>query len=113
MPCQQAWCGPCYESLDKNEFPVDQPTDEDGVVTDDPLELSRYLCGHNWENLITSFQCDNCHFRNLTGREPDMEIACDSVLMKIIRRAQLNAFWATEPRMVTRNLGELRKGVWL
>ena len=67
----------------------------------------------NGENLITSFQCDNCHFRNLTGREPEMEIACDSVFRKIIRRAQLNAFWAIEPRIVARNLGELRKGVWL
>jgi len=109
-PCQQAWCGPYYIALDKNEFPVAKPTDEDGVVLDDPLELNRYLCGRNGDNLITPFQCDICHFRNLTGKNPDMTAPKDHVLMRTIRRAQLDAFWATEPSTVSRNLGELNKG---
>jgi hypothetical protein len=34
----------------------------------------------------------------------------DHILMRTIRRAQLDAFWATEPSTLSRNLGELRKG---
>ena len=109
-PCRQAWCGPCYVALDKNEFPIALPTDEDGVVTKDPKELKRYLAGRNGDNLITPFQCDWCHFENLTGRRPSSQDGKDQYLLKSIRRAQLDAFWATEPPTVSKNLSELRRG---
>lgn len=97
-------------ALDKNEFPIALPTDEDGVVTKDPKELKRYLFGRNGDNLITPFQCDWCHFENLTGRRPCSTDGKDQYLLKSIRRAQLDAFWATEPTTVSKNLSELRRG---
>jgi hypothetical protein len=109
-PCRQAWCGPCYVALDKNEFPIALPSDEDGLVTTDPKELKRYLVARSGDHLITPFQCDWCHFENLTGRRPESRDGKDQYLMKTIRRAQLDAFWATEPSTVSKNLSELRRG---
>jgi len=109
-PCRQAWCGSCYVAQDKNEFPIALPMDEDGVVTQDPKELKRYISARNGDGLITPFQCDWCHFENLTGRRPSSIDGQDQFLLKSIRRAQLDAFWATEPTTVAKNLSELKRG---
>jgi len=94
----------------KNEFPIALPMDEDGVVTQDPKELKRYISARNGDGLITPFQCDWCHFENLTGRRPSSIDGQDQFLLKSIRRAQLDAFWATEPTTVAKNLSELKRG---
>ena len=48
---------------------------------------------------MVPFQCDLCHFRNLTNRDP---VLCkgDARLIVTIRRANLDAFWAREPGTV-------------
>lgn len=108
--CRQAWCGSCYVPLDKDEFLIALPTDEDGVVTEDPKELMRYRFARNGDNLITPFQCDTCRFANLTGRHPSSVDGKDQFLLKSFSRAKLDAFWATEPTTVAKNLAELRRG---
>lgn len=109
-PCQQAWCGPCYTITDGGIFPIALPEDEGGLILDDLDEKGRYLCARNGDNLICPFQCDECHFQNLTGRSSQILFPKDQRLLKYIRRAQLDAFWATEPNTVGRNLMELRRG---
>jgi hypothetical protein len=109
-PCQQAWCGPCYTTTDGGIFPIALPKDEEGIFIEDKEERQRYLSARNGDHLICPFQCDECHFQNLTGRSPQELLPNDRRLLKYIRRAQLDAFWATEPMTVGRNLGELRRG---
>lgn len=43
------------------------PKDEEGMITEDKEELQRYLYARNGDSLICLFQCDERHFRNLTG----------------------------------------------
>jgi hypothetical protein len=64
------WCGPCYTLLDKGEFPVAKPVDEDGIFIRVSEDVLRFLRGRNGDNLITTFQCDLCHFQNLMDRDP-------------------------------------------
>ncbi len=77
---------------------------------DEAGEENRYLHGRNGDNLINPFQCDLCHFRNLKDRDPDELIPADQWTLKCIRRANLDALWATEPPTVARNASELRRG---
>ena len=91
-------------------FPIAKPKDEDDVEIDDPEEQKRYLWGRNGDHLMCPFQCDECHFVNLNRRMPQAENPHDQRLLKYIRRAQLDAFWASEPDTVQRNLANLRRG---
>jgi hypothetical protein len=111
MPCQKVWCGPCYVPLDDKEFPIAKPMDEDGVEVVDPEDKKRYVVGHAGDNLVTPFQCDLCHFRNLMKRDPVQNLPQDIRIMKLIRRANLDAFWSREPTTVSGNLLTARQGV--
>jgi len=66
----------------------------------------RHLCVRDGGHLLLPFQCDICHFRNLTNRDPGQTVE-DIKLMVWICRANLDAFWAREPGNVTatRRLG--------
>lgn len=111
MACQKVWCGPCYVPLDDNEFPIAKPLDEEGVDVSDTSDERRYVMGRDGDNLITPFQCDLCHFRNLMRRDPIKNLAQDVRLTKLIRRANLDALWSREPTTVSGNLLVARQGV--
>ncbi len=36
--CTQVWCSPSYRPLDKDEFPIVMPKDEDGLVSEEDLD---------------------------------------------------------------------------
>ncbi len=108
--CRQVWCGPCYKPIDKEEFPIAVPKDEDGLVSEEDLNSSRFAEARNGDNLITVFQCDTCHFRNLMGRDPEPTLAQDLRILKCVRRANLDALWSVEPKTVIRNLAECKRG---
>ena len=69
-------------------------------------DRTRFLFGRAGDNLLTTFQCDVCQFRNIKGRSPN-ETAADSLLLKFIRRANLDAFWAREPGTVNNTRREI------
>ena len=69
-------------------------------------DRTRFLFGRAGDNLLTTFQCDVCQFRNIKGRSPN-ETAADSLLLKFIRRANLDAFWAREPGTVNNTRWEI------
>jgi hypothetical protein len=87
------------------------PTDEEGLVSEVELSSSRYLEARNGDNLMTPFQCDTCHFRNVMDRDPVISLAQDLRILKCIRRANLDSLWSLEPRTVSRNLRECRRGI--
>jgi hypothetical protein len=44
------------------------------------------------------------------GRDPQPILAQDVQVLKCIRRANLDSFWASEPRTVSRTLAECKRG---
>ena len=102
--CQQVWCGSCYRPLDNHEFPIARPMDEDGNICVVEEDKDRFVVAHKVDNLVTPFQCDLCYFRNLMGRDPVMELPQDLRLLKLIRRANLDAIWSREPGTVNATL---------
>ena len=71
----------------------------------------RYVEGRNGDHLVTPFQCDLCHFRNMTGRDPVPNLPQDIRLEKLIRRANLDALWSREPSTVSSVLLLSRQGI--
>jgi hypothetical protein len=108
--CRQAWCGKCYKALDNGEFPVSKPVDEDGVEVGDPADDQRYLQARNGDNLVTPFQCDLCHFRNLMQHDPVEGLPQDMRLLKLIRHANLDALWSRELGTVRGTLSMCQQG---
>ena len=105
IPCQSAWCDHCYRDEGKISFPIAQPEDEEGFPLVDEGDEDRFMYGRKGDHLMSPFQCDLCHFRNIHQRDPSNRGA-DKKLMTFIRRANLDALWSREPSTVHSNLGE-------
>jgi hypothetical protein len=71
----------------------------------------RYLEARDGDHLVTPFQCETCHFRNIMERDPQENLASDVRLVKLLRRASLDAFWCSEPKTVAGTLREARRGL--
>ena len=80
---------------DDGSFPIRRPSDEEGFAVVIEKDRSRFLQGREGDHLLTTFQCDLCHFRNLKGHSP-LDAYEDNQLLFYIRRANLDAFWARE-----------------
>jgi hypothetical protein len=55
---------------------------------------------------MVPFQCDECHFRNITGRNPVQWKESDKDVLEFIRRANLDAFWDRSRNTVASNVGD-------
>jgi hypothetical protein len=44
-------------------------SDEDGDVIRNPGDDSRFMEARAGDHLMTQFQCETCHFRNIMGRD--------------------------------------------
>jgi hypothetical protein len=88
-------------------FPIRRPTDEEGYVVEVPRDKDRYLHGRAGDHWLTSFQCDLCQFRNVTGHSPHSNGSEDR-LLKFIRRATLDALWSRESGTVKNTACEIR-----
>lgn len=64
------------------------------------------MMARDGDNLITHFQCDLCHFRNIQRRNPVFSSTEDSRSLELIRRANLDALWSRETTTVAKNLRE-------
>jgi hypothetical protein len=88
----------------------DIPEDEKEFHEIDKADEDRYILGRDGDHLMgIPFQCDLCHFRNMTGRNPIFHHKKDEYTMLCVRRANLDAMWAREPGTVKSNLGSLRR----
>jgi hypothetical protein len=68
---------------------------------------SEYITARPGDHLMTTFQCDLCHYRNITKRDPRPDSPEDRWLLTCIRRANLDAFWQLRPLTVHANLREM------
>ena len=55
------------------------------------------------------FECNICHFRNVTGRDPVEADPRDNYTLMFICRAHFDAFWSRDTSTVTGNFGRLQK----
>ena len=69
-------------------------------------DRERFLFGRAGDHLVTTFQCDTCHFRNITKRSPSHDEA-DTLLLHYIKRASLDALWSRETGTVKNTLREI------
>ena len=65
-----------------------------------PGEENDYLQARGGDHLFVPFECDHCTFFKLTGRIASTNSFKDKSLLKFIRRANLDAFWARRPGTV-------------
>ena len=63
------------------------------------------------DHLITPFQCELCHSRNVFKRDPNMESEEDKWALKCIIRANLDAFWARRTSTVQGNTREMARSM--
>lgn len=59
--------------------------------------------------MITPFQCDLCHFRNIYNRDPSKDILGDLRALTAIRRAILDSFWGRSENTVSTNKAAVKK----
>ncbi len=91
--------------------------DEEGVAMPCKKE-SLFLCARPGDTLMTPFQCELCHFRNVKGRNPILNNERDQKALLMCRRANLDAFWARTAATVSSNLSDLKQlikhssGLW-
>ena len=58
--------------------------------------------------LMTPFECDICVFRRLRKQDPNFKRQQDVFLLKLIRRANLDAFWSRARSTVRQNLAKVK-----
>jgi hypothetical protein len=95
--------------LGVREFPIRQKVDDDGDTMVEEEDDTRFLCARAGDHLLTPFQCETCHFRNMLGRNPRADKASDTELKEMIRRANLDSFWSRETATVKANVKEARR----
>jgi hypothetical protein len=108
-PCERCWCGKCYTPIGNKEFPVKKLVDEDGIDQTQPGDEKRFMEARPGDHLMTPFQCDLCHFRNMMGRNPVLTLWSDREILEYVRRANLDAFWSREVSTIAKNLSAARK----
>ena len=85
-----------------------KPVDDDGEEIVIEGDERRFMVGRDGDHLMTPFQCEKCHFRNIFKRDPNPDRPKDRRSVIAMRRASLDAFWAREPKTVVSNLADVR-----
>jgi hypothetical protein len=103
--CRMDWCDSCYRDLDPGTFVVKQPVDaEDNVQMASPEDVKRSRCALVGDHWMVVFQCDLCHFRNITGKDPRVSQSAEDLrAMVATRRVHLDVLWPREPSTVRAN----------
>jgi hypothetical protein len=104
------WCASCYVARVKDNYPIGKLAsgneEDDGLhdkEIDDQQDVNNFRCARKGDNFMCPFQCDLCHFRNVTGRNPGANYACDLQLLV------LDLFWAQAESTVINNFRDLKK----
>lgn len=88
-----------YCAAKEGSFPLIKHQEEERFDLTQSDDRLRHLCERDGYHLLLPFQCDLCHFRNLTDRNPEQSVE-DVRLIITIRRSNPDVFWAREPGTV-------------
>ena len=86
-----------YREMPEDPFPRLQGVGKDQSDEWEAMEVEseedeRHRSARNGDHLVTSFECDLCHFRNCCGRDPHLSSHKDRFTLVCIRRGNLDAF---------------------
>jgi hypothetical protein len=110
--CEGTWCGACFRSEEDEGFRIRVPVNDGGpAVLVNVKDGGRFTAARYGDYLLTHFQCEKCHFRNIQGRDPIRQDRGDELLMKCIRRASLDAFWSREDSTVRGSRGSIPSAI--
>jgi hypothetical protein len=99
-------------SNEEDGFPIRVPINDGGqAVLVNVLDEGRFTCARDGDYLMTRFQCEKCHFRNIQGRDPQHENRRDALFERCIRRASLDAFWCLEENTVKGTRSSMRAAI--
>jgi hypothetical protein len=105
------WHPECYKQWEDDPYPRVLSVDDDEMMLDaaDLEERERrFKQARPGDVLMCPFQFDTCLFVNIQKRPPVEGQEKDDRLMRAIRRASLDAFWAREAATVDNNLKQLK-----
>ena len=117
-PCHSAWCGSYYTSEGQHLFYVSSLQTQNQERTEEEEERRMSISGkwkqkevnpldlhqaRNGDHAICPFECDLCIFRKLRGKSSRCELPNDKLYMVMIRRMNLDAFWARARSTVDQN----------
>ena len=71
-----------------------------GEKAPDPKDFNE---ARNGDHIITPFECDTCIFHKLKRRVPINNSQRDKLLLAVIRRMNLDAFWSRARRTIMEN----------
>lgn len=115
------YCGKCYTSSEEVKFHVHEVSYTEGAVRDfDKMRIQEvwkpkhrkptdYHIGRNGDHLISPFECDLCIFRKIRQTDPDKSKASDSLLLAVIRRANLDVLWSRATSTVNNNRRKVKE----
>ena len=116
--CQSAWCSACYslpndqmfhiKTLNDDFLTKDQEHSEEAARLEEswsPKYRNKldFLEGRPGDHLLVPFECDTCIFLKLRGSLPQENNTIDELLLKCIRRINLDAFWSRSRTTVNSN----------
>ena len=108
MVCKHAWCPGCYKSPSAIAFAKVEVLDDDGL----PLpnrDKDMFMTARAGDTMMTPFQCEFCLFQNIKGRDALEKVSRDAYMLALLRRANLDAFWARQRTTVERMVTELNR----
>ena len=73
--------------------------------------LNDFNEARNGDHALVPFECDNCIFYKLRKQKPDVGKEADKLLMILIRRMNLDAFWARARGTVRENTGRIKRTI--
>ena len=114
-PYRHMWCDRCYTSETLPKFHIASlELDKDEQTSGwEPIHQSPsdYLHGRNGDQTLVPFECDLCVFRKLRRHDPDTENEIDSLLLSLIRRANLDSFWSASTNTVNGQRNRIKMGL--
>ena len=75
--------------------------DEEYLIEED---LTGFMVARDGDDLMTPFQCGECHYFNIHRRAMNPACPADELLSICNRRASIDSFWARERLTVASNL---------
>jgi hypothetical protein len=105
-PCLSTWRPPCYKPVGLTCFPVALQYNDEGELITSEQENARFREARVGDHLMTPFQCEVCHFRNIYKRDPMDASLEDCDVLEFMRQAITDSLWSREPTTVRANLKE-------
>lgn len=115
--CYTAFHGACYRDYEGSAFPVQRTLDDEEEGEERGFEVdeearNKFMHGRDGDHVMgVGFECDVCHFRNITKRDVCWVSRKDLTKLRYIRRASLDVMWSRTVGTVQSNFNRMTRDV--